>query len=98
MQRLSPIRRCPHVLQQTLPQVEWQHHHWSPRVTAAEILTVDEPDMWARIVEREYVHCQKEEVCSECGAVRHALSCVCEIDKGDECELRLRYLDRKSAS
>ena len=79
-------------------KVEWQHHHWSPRVTAAEILTVDEPDMWARIVEREYVHCQKEEVCSECGAVRHALSCVCEIDKGDECELRLRYLDRKSAS
>ena len=77
--------------------LEWQHHHWRPRVTAAEILTVDEPDMWARTVQRDYVRCDKEEVCEECGAVRHQVSCVCDMEVGEACPARLEYFARTDA-
>lgn len=73
----------------------WTHHHWRPRVTAAEIMTVEEPDMWARPVQRDYVRCDKAEVCEECGAVRHEVSCMCDMARGEKCAIRLEHLARK---
>ncbi len=74
---------------------KWQHHHWRPEVTHAEIVTVQEPDMWARTVERDYVRCEKQEVCDECGAVRNQVSCLCDMTKGERCQIRLDYLSQE---
>jgi len=71
--------------------LEWQHHHWRPRVVAAETLTAQEPDMWARTVNRDYVRCDKQEVCDECGAVRHEKSCVCEVAHAERCIIYLAW-------
>lgn len=71
---------------------QWEHHRWRRRVTAAEILTIQEPDMWARPVYRDYVRCDKEEVCEDCGKVRWAISCQCDMARGEACKLRREYL------
>jgi len=71
--------------------IKWEHHHWQRRVTGAETMTAQEPDMWARPVYRDYTRCDKEDVCTECGAVRHQVSCVCEHAKGERCPLLLEW-------
>ena len=71
--------------------LEWQHHHWRQRVTDAETLTAQEPDMWARTVYRDYVRCDKQQVCDECGAVRHEKSCLCEVAKAQHCAIYLAW-------
>jgi hypothetical protein len=71
--------------------LEWQQHQWRPRVVAAETLTAQEPDMWARTVNRDYVRCDKQEVCDECGAVRHQKSCVCEAAHAERCIIYLAW-------
>lgn len=72
----------------------WQQHRWRPRVSAEEILTVEEPDMWARTVQRDYVRCDKAEVCMDCGAIRHEVSCMCDRERGEKCQIRLEHLAR----
>ena len=71
-------------------------HHWHREVTHAEILTAQEPDMWARPVYRDYVRCDKRDVCDVCGAVRRDVSCMCEPAKGDQCVIRLQWLGKSS--
>lgn len=77
-----------------LAGIHWEHHHWRPRVTAVEIMTSEEPDMWARPVFRDYVRCDKEQVCDSCGAVRRQVSCMCDRTKGERCPPLLEYLER----
>jgi hypothetical protein len=74
--------------------IQWEHHHWRPRVTAVEVAMVEEPDMWARPVYRDYVHCNKEEVCEVCGAVRRQISCMCDREKGERCAPLGQFLER----
>ena len=65
----------------------WEHHTWRPRVTSWEVVTGEETNMWARVMYRDYVRCDKQEVCAECGAVRHEVSCLCDMAKGERCTL-----------
>ena len=67
-------------------------HHWRHEVTYAEIMTAVEPDMWARPVHRDYVRCDKRDVCDVCGEVRKDVSCTCDPARGDRCGIRLEYL------
>lgn len=71
--------------------LEWEHHHWRPRVAAAETLQAQEPDMWARTVYRDYVRCDKQDVCEECGAVRREKSCLCEVATAEKCAVYLAW-------
>ena len=66
---------------------EWEHHTWRRRVTSAETLTLQETDMWARDVFRDYVRCDKEQICTECGKVRHQVSCHCDMAQAERCAL-----------
>lgn len=72
--------------------LQWEHHRWRKRVTGFETITAEEPDMWARTVVRDYTRCDKEDVCDDCGAVRHAVSCVCDIERGEACKLRKEFI------
>ena len=72
-------------------------HRWHREVTHAEIMTAQEPDMWARPVYRDYVRCDKREVCEVCGEVRRDVSCMCEPSKGDQCDIRLEWLAKTDA-
>jgi hypothetical protein len=76
-----------------LLNLEWEHHTWRPRVTSFETITRLEPDMWARDVWRDYVRCDKEQVCTECGTVRRAVSCLCDVKRAERCQLRQAYID-----
>ena len=67
--------------------LQWEHHAWRPRVTSFETLTFQEPDMWARAVYRDYVRCDKEEVCDACGQTRRQVSCLCDIKRAERCTL-----------
>lgn len=71
--------------------LEWEHHHWRPQVTSAETIRAEEPDMWARTVYRDYVSCDKQEVCDGCGAVRHEKSCLCEVATAEQCAIYLAW-------
>ena len=51
--------------------------------------------MWGNPVYRDYVRCDKQEVCTGCGAVRHAKSCLCEPAKAEHCA---PYLDWRAES
>ncbi len=74
--------------------MHWQQHHWRTRITGAELVTSEEPDMWARPVYRDYVRCDMEQVCDVCGAVRNQHSCLCDRAKGERCRPLLEYLER----
>lgn len=67
--------------------LEWQHHHWRSRVVGAEVLAAEEADMWGKPVFRDYVRCDKQQVCAECGAVRREKSCLCEPAKAAHCTI-----------
>lgn len=71
--------------------LEWQHHDWRRRVADAEVLEGQDCDMWGRPVFREYVRCDKQEVCNSCGAVRHEKSCICEIAHAEQCPAYLSW-------
>ena len=71
--------------------LQWKQHRWRTRVTGFETITAEEPDMWARPVYRDYIRCDKVDVCQNCGAVRHAVSCICDIERGETCKLRQEY-------
>jgi hypothetical protein len=73
---------------------KWEHHHWQPRVTAWETVTGEETNMWARTMYRDYVRCDKEQVCTECGKVRHEVSCLCDTYKAEKCPLLLEQKAR----
>ena len=73
-------------------------HHWHREVTHAEILNARQPDMWGRTVVRDYVRCDKRQVCESCGAVRKEISCLCEPSLGDRCAIRLEYLAKTGAT
>ena len=72
-------------------------HKWHKEVIHAEIMTAQEPDMWARTVYRDYVRCDKREVCEICGTVRRAVSCTCDPARGDQCAIRVEYLAKAPA-
>lgn len=71
-------------------------HHWRKEVTHAEIITAVEPDLWARVVERDHVRCDKREVCDVCGAVRREVSCLCDPARGQNCAIRIDYLAKST--
>ena len=67
-------------------------HRWHKEVTHTETITAQEPDMWGRSVERDYVRCDKRQVCERCGEVGREVSCLCDPARGDKCAVRLEYL------
>jgi hypothetical protein len=69
--------------------IPWQHHTWEQRVTSFEILTRPATNMWARVVDEQYMRCDKEEVCVKCGAVRRRVSCMCDLERGQRCKVLL---------
>jgi hypothetical protein len=70
-------------------------HHWRRSVTHAELMTAQEPDMWARPVYRDYVRCDTRKVCETCGEVRQEVSCMCDQSRGDQCAIRLEWLAKQ---
>lgn len=72
--------------------LQWEHHAWRRRVTATNTVTVLEPDMWARDAYRDYVRCEKEDVCEVCGKTRHQASCVCDPALAEQCQIRRECL------
>lgn len=70
----------------------WEHHSWRPRVTSSEILTCQETDMWARDVDREYVRCDKQDVCEVCGKTRPEVNCLCDMARGEQCAIRRAWI------
>lgn len=75
--------------------LEWEHHQWRPRVVDSEVLAAEEADMWGKPVFRDYVRCDKQEVCENCGAVRHEKSCGCEPGKAEQCNAYLAWRAEK---
>ena len=73
-------------------------HQWRKEVTHAEILTAQEPDMWGRTVLRDYVRCDKRQVCTVCGEIRREVSCLCEPAQADRCALRIDYFAKRAAA
>jgi len=71
--------------------LKWDHHHWRTRVADAEVLEAQEADMWGRTVFRDYVRCDKQQVCDGCGAVRREKSCICEVAKAEQCAVYLAW-------
>jgi hypothetical protein len=71
--------------------LHWEHHSWRPRVTSWEVVTGEESNMWARTMYRDYVRCDKEQVCDKCGEVRHVVSCLCDTYKAEKCALLNAY-------
>jgi hypothetical protein len=43
--------------------------------------------MWAQVVDREYVRCDKHDVCEVCGKIRREVSCICDMERGERCKL-----------
>ena len=79
--------------------LQWEHHAWRRRVTATNTVTVLEPDMWARDASRDYVRCEKEDVCEVCGETRRKARCVCDPARAESCRLRLECIaDRQPAT
>lgn len=68
------------------------HHHWRREVTHTEIMTAREPNMWAQPVYRDYVRCDTRKVCEICGAVKRQVSCMCDRERGEQCDIRLDCL------
>ncbi|MCC7032613.1 MAG: hypothetical protein IT179_07235 [Acidobacteria bacterium] len=50
-----------------------------------------ETNMWARAVERDFVRCDTDEVCTHCGAVRQPVSCTCDFGRGETCPVLLEW-------
>lgn len=71
-----------------LLHLTWEHHLWRERVTSLEKLVRPATNMWARVVDEEYMRCDKEEFCIACGKVRRQVSCICDWELGEQCELR----------
>lgn len=71
--------------------LRWEHHDWHRRVSGFEIRRGLETNMWARAVERDFVRCDTEEVCAECGAVRRQWSCTCDIGRGETCPVLVEW-------
>ena len=71
-----------------LLNLEWEHHSWRRRVVSAETITAPESTMWGRPVTGASVRCLTQDVCDECGAVRPATYCLCDIERGENCALR----------
>lgn len=76
----------------------WDHHSWRRRVTFSEIVTGQETNMWARVVERDYVRCDKHDVCEECGKVRHEVSCICDMERGERCAIRRAWIAESASA
>ncbi|MEW6320256.1 MAG: hypothetical protein AB1635_04110 [Acidobacteriota bacterium] len=71
---------------------QWEHHPWRRRVTNSEILTSQETNMWARVVYRDYVRCDTQQICEACGQARPVVSCMCDMERGERCPPRLAWL------
>ena len=76
--------------------VQWEHHSWRPRVSASEILTSQETNMWARVVYRDYVRCDKQTVCAVCGKIGREVSCICDMERAERCTLRASWMAESS--
>jgi hypothetical protein len=48
--------------------------------------------MWARVVEREYVRCDKQYVCTACGKIGREVSCICDMPRAELCKLRCDWI------
>jgi hypothetical protein len=67
---------------------DWERHHWRTRVASAETLTISEMNIWCRVVDKDYVRCDKQRVCEVCGTVGRQWSCVCDMEVAERCALR----------
>ena len=72
--------------------LQWEQHSWRRCVTASETLTGPETNMWARVVCRDYVRCDKQDICQVCGATRRKVSCFCDIERAERCTLRRAWI------
>ena len=71
----------------------WERHSWHQRVTLAENVPVEDTSMWGRPVNREFVRCHKEEVCTACGQIRRSGDCICDTAHAARCAVRLAWID-----
>lgn len=71
----------------------WEHHSWRRRVSLAETLPSPETNMWGRPVNREFVRCQKQEVCEACGKTRGNESCICDTAHAERCAIRRAWIN-----
>ena len=74
--------------------LRWEHHTWRPRVTAAEHAPVSETNMWGRVVHSQFVRCQKQQTCTECGQTRPAENCICDTAHAEQCAIYRAWADQ----
>lgn len=71
---------------------QWERHTWRTRVSGVEVFTRPATNMWARVVDEDYMRCNKQDVCVVCGKVRRRRSCMCDLERGKHCRLRLETM------
>lgn len=69
--------------------IRWAHHTWHRHVTSYETLVGPEANMWAQVKYKEFVRCDKQDVCTVCGKVRREVSCMCDATRAERCKLLL---------
>ena len=70
----------------------WHHHHWHRQVSWAETYSSSETNMWGRPTTQDYVTCQTQHFCRECGAIKAESFCGCDKAKADSCAIRLAWI------
>ena len=70
----------------------WHHHHWRRAVSWAETYSSQETNMWGRPTSRDYVTCQTQYFCADCGKTKAEGYCGCDKAKADHCAVRLAWI------
>lgn len=73
---------------------EWTRHQWERQVTGTSRLSFQETDQWGRRFPSDYVMCQAQYVCRDCGAIREEGDCGCDPARAEHCKVRLDLLDK----
>jgi hypothetical protein len=78
--------------------LRWTHHSWRRTVAFAERHVDPDTNMWGRPIEREYVTCQKQYFCSDCGKTKSSQYCGCDKARADQCAIYQAWLAGQSTA
>lgn len=72
--------------------VDFPHHEWRTEVTSTSYVEDHTTDMWGRTNISDHVTCHKHEVCARCGETRNERECMCDLEVGERCAIRIACL------
>jgi hypothetical protein len=73
----------------------WHRHQWRRTVSWAEGHVHPDTSMWGRPIGREYVTCQKQYFCKDCGRTKKSVYCGCDKERADRCAIYQAWLAAK---